>query len=81
MEKVESMCIGAEKIQLFPLADASVSVIADAIIMERHPWNIDEVFYFYKLAFKPMPEAAMLAYKEFRYNEPGLVMEAPPGYV
>ena len=54
-----------EHLQLFPLVDASVDVIADAIIKERHPWNINEVFDFYSLAFKPLPEPAMLAYKRF----------------
>ena len=57
--------VAAEDLQLFPLVDASVNVIADAIIKERHPWNTAEVFDFYSLAFKPLPEPAMLAYKEF----------------
>ena len=55
----------AEKIQLFPLAAASVSVIAGTFIKQRHPWNTGKVFDFYDLAFKPMPKAAMVAYEEF----------------
>ena len=57
--------VAFEDLQLFPLVDTSVDVIADAVIRERHPWNVPEVFDFYSLAFKPMPEAVMLAYKEF----------------
>lgn len=58
-EKLVRDQVAAEDIQLFPLADASVRVLANAIIMARHPWNTDEVFDFYSLLFKPMPEAAM----------------------
>ena len=58
-EKLERDQVAAEDIQLFPLADASVRVLANAIIKARHPWNTDEVFDFYSLLFKPVPEAAM----------------------
>lgn len=52
-----------EDLQLFPLVDASANVIADTIIEEGHPWDSPKVFDFYSLAFKPMPEPALLAYK------------------
>ena len=57
--------VASEDVQLFSLVEANVDVIADAIIRERHPWNVPEVFDFYSLAFKPISEAVMLAYKEF----------------
>lgn len=52
-------------LELFPLVDASVDVIAEAIIEERHSWHTNEVFDFYSLAFKPMSEPALLAYEEY----------------
>ena len=65
VEKLECEMVDAEEVQLFPLADSSINVIVKTIIDERHPWNVPEVFDFYDLAFKPMPEAAMLEYTEF----------------
>ena len=62
-EKVK--CYQTEDVQLFSLTEASVRVIADTIIKEGHPWNTDEVFEFYSLGFKPVPEPAMLAYQKF----------------
>jgi len=38
--------------------------VISTIIKEGHPWNTDEVFDFYGLAIKPMPDAAVLAYKQ-----------------
>lgn len=35
------------------------------LLRERHSWNVDDVFDLYKVAFKPMPEAAVLAYEAF----------------
>ena len=63
-EKVHCGQVMDEDNKLLPLVNASVDLIADTIIDERHPFNVPEVFEFYALAFKPMSEAATLAYKE-----------------
>ena len=52
----------AEDVQLLPLSAASIWVIADTIIKERHPWNTSEVFDFYSLVFQPLPECAIEFY-------------------
>lgn len=62
-------CYQAADVQLFSLTEASVRVIADTIIKEGHPWNTDEVFEFYSLGFKPVPEPVMLAYQKFRAQQ------------
>ena len=64
-EKVKDVDVQAVDVQLLSLFEASVRVIADTIIKEKHPWNTNEVFDFFGLGFKPLPESVVLAYKKY----------------